>query len=539
MQRFQDWRSIDLDIVQDIKTLVSQAAERWGDKVGLIIDEFNEKLTFMEIETRSNAIAVILQMLGVEQGDRVAVMLKNRSELPLTWLAIAKIGAAMVPLNINYKEFDARYIIEHSEAKVVVTSQEFIPLIKTTQLAVTTLKTIVCVDEAEDPTVVDLRDLITKVAKQPNPVPVYPETLVNIQYTSGTTGHPKGCMLTHGYWLEIVKQFTKQPPELNENDVMLTAQPFYYMDPQWNLLTAITSGAQLVVLDRFHPSNFWEKIRTYGVTFFYCLGIMPTLMFKIPPSPLDRENQVRYVGCSAIPPHLHREIEERWGAPWYELYGMTEAGGVTSVQPEDHDQLLGTGCIGRIDRSKEARVVDDNGQTLPRRQKGELVLRGRGLMNGYFMNQEATEAAFRAGWFHTGDIVRMEENGHLYFVGRKKEMIRRSGENVSAMEVEEVIKLHPGIQYVACVPVPDDLRGEEVKAYVVLKPGETQHSVSPEELVEFCSKNLAYFKVPRYWEYRPELPCTPSERIAKHLLLKEKTDLRLDSFDSIDKIWRK
>jgi len=537
----QTLQDLPLHHVEDIRTLIERAARCWGEKVALTFDEFNESITFSEVNEKTNQIAHVLLKNGIQTGERVAIMLKNRPEFALTWLALAKIGAVMVPVNVFYKEFDAKYIIEHSEAKAIVTSGEFLPLIRTIQHEVSTLETVFCVDPIEGPDVTGVFDFSALVASAPNSPPegkVFAENLLNIQYTSGTTGRPKGCMLTHGYWLSIAKKNVEEPPHLNDGDVMLTAQPFYYMDPQWNVISALASGAQLVVLDRFHPSTFWEKVRKYNVTFFYCLGVMPTLMLKMPPSPEDRKNRVRHISCSAIPPHLHKELEERWGAPWYEVFGMTETGGDISVKPEDHDKLVGTGCIGKPNKSREARIVDEQDRPVPRGQVGELVLRGPWMMDGYFKNPEATQEAFRGGWFHTGDLAWMDENGYIYYVGRKKEMIRRSGENISASEVEEVIKLHPGVQYVACVPVPDDVRGEEVKAYVVLRPGETKETVPPEELVEFCSKKLAYFKVPRYWEYRDDLPRTPSERVAKHVLIKEKSDLRLDSYDRVEGIWR-
>ncbi len=527
-----------MQAIHNIGALVLRAAEKWGDKVGLIIDEFNEKITFQEIETRSNAIGNALLDVGVKGGDRVAVMLRNRSEFPLTWLALAKIGAAMVPINIHYKEFDARYIIEHSGSRVIVTSEEYIPLIKAIQQSHQNLSIIVSVDKIAHTSVHNLSELLESASLKLNPSAVYSETLANIQYTSGTTGHPKGCMLPHSYWLALMEQFTLQPPNINDTDVMLIAQPFYYMDPQWNLLTAIAAGAQLIILDRFHPATFWEKVRFYNVTFFYCLSIMPTLLYKMPLSPHDQDNRVRYVSCSAIPRELHPNLEERWGAPWYETYGLTETGGVTFVLPQDHDRLLGSGSIGKVDKFKEALIVDDNDQPVSRGQTGELILRGIGMMHGYFKDEEANNIAFRSGWFHTGDLIRMDEHGDLYYIGRKKEMIRRGGENVSAAEVEAVLKLYPKVQNAACIAVPDEIRGEEVKAYVVLEPGETKETVAPETLVEFCSKHLAYFKVPRYWEYRLELPLTPSERVAKHLLIKEKDDLRFNSFDHVEKKWR-
>ncbi|QDS34123.1 AMP-binding protein [Brevibacillus brevis] len=521
--------------IQEIKSLTARAAKRWGEKIGLVFDEWNEQLSFQEIEDRSNQIANMLQVLGVGYGDRVAVMLRNQPEFPLVWLALAKLGANIVPINVNYKEYDAQYILHHSEAIVIVTSQEFVSLLHKIKPSLQTLKTILSVDQSDDPNVVDFRTMCETAPTTPTAFTVFPETLVNIQYTSGTTGFPKGCMLSHEYWLTIAKKMVEQHPNLTNSDVLLTAQPFYYMDPQWNLLGAIAVGAKLVVLDRFHPSRFWKKVRQYGVTFFYCLGIMPTLMVKAPRSLLDRENNVRAILCSAIPPHLHRELEERWGAPWYEVFGMTETGGDISVKPHDHDRLLGTGCIGKPDKDRTVRIVDIHNRPVSRGEVGELLLRGLGMMDGYYKDPDATCAAFQGGWFHTGDLVRMDEDGYIYYVGRKKEMIRRSGENISAAEVEEVMKMHPAVQYAACLPVKDEIRGEEIKAYVVVKAGQT---VPPHELISYCTEHLAYYKVPRYWEYRSELPRTPSERIAKHVLANEKADLRIGSYDRIDDSWR-
>lgn len=539
MPQMKKQEVLDLTKVEDIKALTERAAALWGDRVGLVFDEFQEQLTFYEINVRSNAIANVLLQLGINQGERVAVMLKNRPEFPLTWLALGKIGAVMVPVNVYYKEFDAEYLLEHSEAKIVVASSEFIPLLKKLKSKLNSLKQIISVDESGDPDIQSFSELCQHASTDAPDISVYPETLINIQYTSGTTGRPKGCMLTHHYWLQIGKKNVLQKhPKLNEKDIMLTAQPFYYMDPQWNVISALGSGAKLVVLDRFHPSTFWEKVREYKVTFFYCLGVMPVLMLKMPKSPEDRNNHVRHISCSAIPVHLHKELEERWGAPWYETFGMTETGGDISVTQEEHDELVGTGCIGRPNEHREAKIVNENGEVVPRGEIGELVLRGTGMMEGYFKNPEATREAFRNGYFHTGDLAYMDEKGLIYYVGRKKEMIRRSGENISATEVEDAIKLHPDVKYVAVIPVPDEIRGEEVKAYVVLQEGVKEPKKAIEKIISFCGDKLAYFKIPRYWEIRGDLPRTPSERVAKHKLRDEKEDLRMDSYDRVDNIWR-
>jgi crotonobetaine/carnitine-CoA ligase len=265
-----------------------------------------------------------------------------------------------------------------------------------------------------------------------------------------------------------------------------------------------------VVLDGFHPSSFWSKVRQHQVTYFYCLGAMPALLLRMPADPADREHRVRAVQCSAIPPALHRELEQRWGVPWYEAFGMTETGADLRVTEADHDELVGTGCLGRPASYRRVRIVDASDRPVPAGETGEITLAGPGMMDGYLDDPEATARAMRGGWFHTGDLGRMDSSGRVYHTGRIKDMIRRSGENVAAREVEEVLLTHPDIRLVAVTAVPDEIRGEEVKAYYVASsdPG-------PAALAEYCRERLAVFKVPRYWQPAGDLPRTDSQRVAK------------------------
>jgi crotonobetaine/carnitine-CoA ligase len=250
-------------------------------------------------------------------------------------------------------------------------------------------------------------------------------------------------------------------------------------------------------------------VREHQVTYFYCLGAMPVLLLRMPADPRDREHRVRVVQCSAIPPALHRELEQRWGVGWYETFGMTETGADLRVTDRDHDELVGTGCLGRPVSYRQVRVVDTGDLPLPAGEQGEIVLRGPGMMDGYLDNPQATAAVLRDGWLHTGDLGRMDEAGRVYHTGRLKDMIRRGGENVAAREVEEILLTHPQVRLVAVTAVPDEIRGEEVKAYYVA--GE----VTPPELADYCRARLAAFKVPRYWQPEADLPRTDSERVVK------------------------
>ncbi|MEU6645214.1 AMP-binding protein [Saccharomonospora sp. NPDC046836] len=504
----------------DLTGLLTEAARRWPDKDAWVFDETGERLTFADVDRRSAELAAALSALGIGPGDRVAAMLRNRPEFPLLWLALARIGAVLVPVNTGYRELDGAHVLAHSGARLVIAEPEFTDLL--TGIAPRTSVERVL-------TVTDLPP-----GGQPPVFRPAPELPTNIQYTSGTTGAPKGCVLPHRYWTTLANGLVTGFPHIGDGDVLLTAQQFHYIDPQWNVALGLASGATLVVLDRFHPSAFWAKIREYGVTWFYCLGLMPTLLLRRPSAPEDRLHKVRAISASAIPRELHAELEQRWGVPWFEAFGMTETGGDIRMYPEDHDELVGTGCIGRPAPGREVMIAAESGRPLPRGRTGELLIRGVGLMHGYHDDPQATAAAFRGGWFRTGDLAWMDDDGRVYYVGRTKDMIRRSGENVAADEVERALLLHPAVRTVAVLAVPDDLRGEEIKAYVVLGEG---HEVTAAELAEFCATKLAYFKVPRFWTFVDSLPMTPSERVAKGELRKAAADLRAGSYDRVEGRW--
>jgi len=489
------------------RTLVDalrEAARRWPDRTAWTFDP-GERLTFADVDRLTTGYARALGERGVRRGDRVAVMLGNEPAFPLTWLALSKLGAAMVPVNTKYQTADAGHVLRASGAAAIVAGAAFEPLLRQVRPDVPSLRQVLPAAEIA----AAARETPAGFAPAGGPGP---DDIANIQFTSGTTGRPKGCLLPHRYWTQLAGSLVAEFPYLTACDVMLTAQPFHYIDPQWNLAGSLLSGAELVILDGFHPSSFWSKVREHRVTYFYCLGAMPTLLLRMPPDQADRDHAVRAVQCSAIPPALHRELESRWGVPWYETFGMTETGGDLRVTEADHDELVGTGCLGLPVSYRRARIVDAAGQPVPAGQTGELTLAGPGMMDGYLDDPEATARVMRDGWFHTGDLGRMDERGRVYHTGRLKDMIRRSGENISAREVEEVLLTHPAIRLAAVTSVPDEIRGEEAKAYYV------GDGVGPDVLAEYCRARLAAFKVPRFWQPAPDLPRTDSERVAKSRL---------------------
>ena len=503
---------------QSLGELCARAAAQWPERTALHFDASGQTLSFAQLHARSNQLAHALVALGVRPGDRVAVLAANRPVFPLAWLAITKAGACMVPVNPAYRDADALHLLVHAEVRLAITDGERAELLRRLRPQASGMQTVLvdapgtALQDGEQ----DLQALLQAQPATPLDLWVAPEALANVQFTSGTTGLPKGCMLSHRYWTQLGRLIADELVGLGPQDVMLTAQPFSYIDPQWNVAAMLASGATLVVLERFSPSRFWPKVVAHGATFFYCLGAMPALMLAQPASAHERAHRLRVVMCSGIPAERHAELEARFGVPWREVYGTTETGADVMVYADTAPALCGSGSIGAALPHRELRIGDEHARPVPRGQVGELLIRGTAMMDGYFRNEEASRSAFAQGWYHTGDLATMDAQGAVRIVGRKKDMIRRSGENIAAAEVESVIEQHPAVLLAAVVAVPDALRGEEVKAFVVLR--DAQAPFDPGALAAFVESRLARFKVPRFWERRDDLPRTASERVAKHLL---------------------
>jgi crotonobetaine/carnitine-CoA ligase len=354
--------------------------------------------------------------------------------------------------------------------------------------------------------------------------------LLNIQYTSGTTGFPKGCILTHEYWLTIGMNASLRS-NITEGDVFLSVAPFYYMDPQWELIMCLITGCSMVLARKYSASSYMKLVHKYNVTVSW--ATMPIWIFKQPESPYDKDHKMwRVIVGSGFPPHIHKKFEERFNVIARQAYGMTEIGSALFVRLED-DHMTGSGTVGKPSNFREVRIVDNNGNDVLQGKFGELVVKGPGMFKGYYKKPKETAEAFDGEWFRTGDLFRQDENGYYYIVGRKKDMIRRSGENISASEVENVLTSHPEILSAAVVPVKDESRGEEVKAYIVPTRGETSESIPPEEIIAYCLNRIAEFKVPRYIEYKKELPRTPTGKIQKHELVAKKESLTTGCFDRL------
>jgi carnitine-CoA ligase len=494
---------------EDLLSLIRRQAERYGDKTFMTFGD-GSGMSYRDFDERVAAVRSLLWSSDIKSGA-VALMMKNSLFYPVAWLGTVTAGCVAVPMNSRLRLDDARYVLEHSGAVAAYSDDSTHETVRAAGAGL-------------------LQSILTEPAGEMSPAPepaVHAGSIANIQYTSGTTGFPKGCLLTHRYW-QRMGATSVEVMEIGEDDTLLTSQPHSYIDPQWNVIAALRAGAHLVLLDGFHPSSFMDDVGRFGVTVFYCLGVMPTLLLKQPQKASDREHSLTRVFCSAIPVELHRTIEERWGVPWSEAFGMTETGINTAVAAEDHDRCVGSGSIGRAVAHNEAAIFDEEDRELPDGQVGELVLRGIGFMEGYHRDPEETAAFFRNGWAHTGDLAARDADGFVYLRGRRKEMIRRGGENIAPVEVETALATHPDVVECTVAPVPDQVMGEEIKAYVVRRDAT---AVEAPELASYLNERLAPFKVPRYWEFRDALPHTPSERVAKHELERGRSDFREHTID--------
>ncbi|WP_209374187.1 class I adenylate-forming enzyme family protein [Brevibacterium renqingii] len=464
-----------------------------------------DSLTFAEVHELVEQSARTLVSLRVEQGERVGIRLPNGSNWVITWLAVLRIGAVAVPVNCAYETSDLDHVLSDSGASMIITDEEGRNKVEGTEAWATGSLMVVV-------------DLVNSghgtASKELPPLEnITARTLANLQYTSGTTGFPKACMLAHEYWMTLGRR-AQENVDADVGDVTITTQPFSYMDPQWNTTLCLLARIPLVIRPRFSASRFWDWVREEGVTFFYVLGTMPTLLYKQEPTSADKDNRVRIVMCSGIPPALHRQLEERWDAPWREAYGMTETG-IDLCVPLAAQSSVGSGIIGWPVAGKEARVLSPDGSETAPGEQGELVVRGKPLMKGYWNLPDATAEVMRDGWFHTGDVVIQREDGAFRLVGRIKDMVRRGGENISSAEVENAANQHSDIIASAVVAVPDDLWGEQVKLFLLPKEGRTPSRALAEDVFELLQDHLARFKLPALIAFVDTFPLTPSERIIK------------------------
>jgi acyl-CoA synthetase (AMP-forming)/AMP-acid ligase II len=441
----------------------------------------NLRLSYGEALERIAGLAARYRSRGYGAGHRVALRLENCAEFLLHFLALNAAGASVVPLNPDYRAAELEYVLGHSEAGLLIEGSflkgDFDP------------------PPAGKPCGADECALL---------------------YTSGTTGKPKGCLLSDFYFLNVGKRYLAEGGLCNVRfgeERLITPLPLFHMNAlAVSTLAMILAAGCVVQLDRFHPKTWWRDVAASGATIVHYLGVMPAVLLKLEPGPHDRAHSVRFGYGANANPQDHAAFEERFGFPLIEAWAMTETGGGALIAASREPRHVGTRCIGIPKEDLEIEILEESGELLVRQAAPDPR---RGFFSGYLKDAAATEEAWRDGWFHTGDAVRRGPDGVLHFVDRLKNIIRRAGENIAALEVEAALAGHPAVAQVAVIAAPDAVRDEEVMACVVPNEKAFSSRDTAVSIQDWCLERLAYFKAPGYVVFLDALPVTSTNKVQK------------------------
>jgi crotonobetaine/carnitine-CoA ligase len=498
--------------------LIEDRAKRLGNKIFLRFKD--QDITYNEINRYANRCANAFKSMGIKKTDKVSIMLPNCPEYLYLWFGLAKIGAVEVPVNTSYKGEFLRHIVDQSDSKTFVIAHEFLDRLKLIEDALKKVEKVVVLGGPQKQEVAGFKIPLMSFeeffndSEEPVDVKVLPSDPLSIIYTSGTTGLSKGALEPHNFWIVCAEKMLEYR-EGGKDDIFYTFMPLYHFNAQvLTTLTALVVEAQMVLTERFSASRFWDDVRHYGATQFNYLGGVIPILAKQPPKPNDLDNPIRIALGAGCPQAVMEEVEKRFGIKCLEGFGMTEIGIPIHVRVNDRRP----GSCGKPMDIYEMKLFDDQDNEVPVGEVGEIVFRPREpyiMMLEYYNMPEKTLEAFRNLWFHTGDLAKKDADGYFYFVDRKKDALRRRGENISSFEVERAINSHPSVLESAAVAVPSEVGEDEVKICVVLKSGAT---LLPEELIEYCDSRMPYFAVPRFVEFMESLPKTPTDRIEKYKL---------------------
>lgn len=509
-----------------------ETAAQWPDNAFLCImpetaqhyDIAPGELTYRDALQRIDALRQGYAQAGYGHGHRVGLLLENRPSFFLHWFALNALGASVVPINADMRAAELTYLIGHSEICLAVSlPSRHDSLAAAAREANATLALMGPDDDIPS-------------ANRPAPLagqPIGTRTECGLLYTSGTTGRPKGCILPNeyylhaGHWYANIGGLASLHPG---KERMLTPLPLVHMNAMaCSTMAMVVTGGCLIPLDRFHPRTWWNTVRESRATVIHYLGVMPAILMKAEPSAQDTQHSVRFGFGAGIDRSLHAPFETRFGFPLLEAWAMTETGSGAVVIANHEPRHIGTSCFGKEEADVQVRLINDAGQEAGVDENGELLVRHGGaeprygFFAGYLKDEAATSEAWEGGWFHTGDIVRRDADGYLHFIDRKKNVIRRSGENIAAVEVEAVLLQHPAVKAAAVAAVPDAVRGDEVLACIV--PADPTADAAAQAqlahaIVDWSLDQLAYYKVPGYVAFVDALPLTATNKIQRGELKK-------------------
>jgi crotonobetaine/carnitine-CoA ligase len=474
-------------------------------------------ITYGEMDERSDRVAAGLAERGVAPGDRVAVISSNRLEMLELFFACAKAGAVMVPLNVFLKGDFLQYQLQDSQAQTLILDEPGYEAVEDLLHELPDLKRIVTLDRPADTAGEVIRYESLRAARGPIPEPeLDPSSLMSILYTSGTTGMPKGCMLPHGWYMNG-SRVSSEMVEYRADDVLFTALPLFHAWAQGIVMGALVHHLTAWVDPIFSATRLLDRFLETDASVFTGVGAMGMAMLGAPPSDNDRKHRLRVALMIPFTPEQQSAFLERFGATVLsQLYGQTECGAITYARLSEPRNL---GSIGRPAPYLDVRLHDDDDREVETGEVGEIVVRPRvpnAIYLGYWRKPEATNDAWRNLWHHTGDYGRADADGFITFVDRKKDALRRRGENVSSQELERAIAGHPKLAEAAVHGIPSPMTEDDIKACIVLASAEDP--VTPDELFDFFKQVLPYFAIPRYVEVLPELPKNATLRVMKHVL---------------------
>jgi crotonobetaine/carnitine-CoA ligase len=495
-----------------LSTILTRQAERYDDRVLLVSGE--TRWTYAQTAAIAAASAQTLARAGIRPGDRVALMCSNRPEFLQVYLGCAWLGAIVVPINTALRGFQLSHIFRNSRPALLVIETLFLAAIETVEADVELPPqtwTIGSVAETSEAKISSL-PLPALAAGAPAGA-VRPGDTVAILYTSGTTGPAKGvcCPQAQLFWWGV---YSARALGIREGDVLFTTLPLFHTNALNAFYQAILNGCTYVLEPKFSASGFWAAARRHNAAVGYLLGAMASMLLAQPSTAEDSAHRLRVALGGGVPPQIHRPFFERFGVPLVDGYGSTEtnfvfAGPIPSDRP---------GTMGYLADGVEARIVDADDSELPDGQAGELVLRALepfAFATGYFGMPEKTVEAWRNLWFHSGDRVVRDPDGHYRFIDRMKDSIRRRGENVSSWEVEQAILSHPAVAACAIFPLPSELGEDEVAAAILLEPCQ---SLQPVDIIRHCEGRIAHFAIPRYVRIVSQMPLTENGKIKKGVL---------------------
>jgi carnitine-CoA ligase len=503
-----------------IHKVLEQQMAKYGNRTFLYFKD--QAFGYEDFDQAANRVACGLQKLGVKKGDKVAILMNNCPEFLFLWFGLSKLGAVEVPINTAHKGDLLVYFLDFSDTSVLVLDKQYLGQVEPILNRVPKIKTLVFFDPSGDKMPRLDRPVVDWVRMNENdgsyePCEVLWSDPFGILFTSGTTGPSKGALMPQNYALFMGESVIRSVA-YDEQDCLYNALPLFHGNAQvLSFMPGLMSGARTVLAERFSASKFWDDVRQYGCTEFNYIGSIVPILYKADSKPDDADNPIRKMFGAAAPKDLFEVFEKRFGLTLIEGYGMVEIG----MPLLSNFKERRPGSCGKPFPEYAVKLVDDNGLEVGPNTIGEIVVRPLKpycMQLEYYKMPEKTVEAWRDLWFHTGDYARCDEDGFFYFVDRKKDALRRRGENVSSYEVEKVINSHEAVLESAAVAVKSELGEDEILICLMLKPSRT---LNPEDLIAFCAERMAYFMVPRYVRVMELLPKTATQRTQKAKLREE------------------